>query len=72
LRELCGPHGGGTDVEDLPGLDEVVEGFHSFFDWCVGIVSMNLEEVDVGGTQALERSFDRFEDCGARKACGCC
>ena len=31
---------------------------------------MNLEEVDVGGTQALERSFDGLEDCGARKACG--
>ena len=46
--ELIGPHAGGADVADFSGFDEVVEGFHGFFDGGGGVEAVDLEQVDVG------------------------
>ena len=61
-RELVGPHGAGADVVHLAALDEVVQRFHRLFGRHGGVVPVDLEEVDVFRSQALERGIDRFEN----------
>ena len=47
LHQLVSPHGAGTDVAHFSRFDDVVEGFHGFSDGCVGVETVDLEEVDV-------------------------
>jgi hypothetical protein len=54
LGELRGVHGGGAEVADLPGLDDVVEGLHGLVDWSLGIEAVDLVEVDVIGAEPAQ------------------
>lgn len=60
--ELRCPHTRSTDVSYFSGLYEIMERFHSLFDWGVRVKAMNLEEIKVVGVQALEGSIDRGKD----------
>jgi hypothetical protein len=51
LRELPGVHQGRADVSDLPGVYQVVQGLHGFFDRCFGVPPVDLVQVDVVGGQ---------------------
>ena len=67
-HELGSPHATGADVADFPGLNQVVQGFHCFFDGHVLVEAVNLEEIDVGSLEAGERGVDSVKDGLARKA----
>ena len=64
--KLIRPHRACSDVMNLASLHEVVKRFHGLFRGYRGIVSMDLEKVNVIGSQTLERSIDSFKDCAAR------
>ena len=60
--ELPGVHGGGAEVADLPGLDDVVEGLHGLCDWSLGIEAVDLVEVDVVGAEPGQGGVDLLND----------
>jgi hypothetical protein len=62
MRELPAPHRACADVADFTALNEVVQGFHRFFGGHPGVVSVDLEKIEVRGLQARERGVDRVED----------
>jgi hypothetical protein len=64
--ELVRPHGTSANIPHLAALDEVVKSLHGLFDWRVGIKSMDLEHIDVGCIQTLERLLNGVEDCRSR------
>ncbi len=68
LGELPGVHGGGADVADFAGLDDVMEGFHGLFDGGFAVPAMDLVEVDVVGAEAFEALVEFEEDFFAGEA----
>ena len=68
LGKLPGVHGGGSDVADLAGFDDVVEGFHGLFDGGFVVPAVDLVEVDVVGAEALEALVELEEDLFAGEA----
>lgn len=46
-RELCSPHAACADISHLTAANQVVESFHCLFDWCIGVETVDLKEVDV-------------------------
>lgn len=62
LGELPRPHRAGADIAHLAALDDVVQGFHCFFDGHSVIEAMDLEQVDVVCSKALERGVDLAEN----------
>ena len=48
--------------------DESIECAKGFFDWCDGVVAVNLVEIDVVGLQAPETGIDSIHDVSARGA----
>ena len=47
---------------DFAGLDEVVKRFHGLFRRNRGVVSVDLEKVDIVCSETLERGIDSFEN----------
>ena len=70
LGELPGVHGGGSDVADLAGLYNVMEGFHRLFDRSFVVPAVDLIEVDVVSAQTLEALVEFKEDLFAGKTFG--
>lgn len=68
FRELIRPHRTCAYIAHLPGLDEVVEGFHGFVDRGLGIEAVDLEQIDVMSLKALQGRINGVEDRGARQA----
>ena len=62
VRELPAPHRACANVAHFTALNEVVQGFHRFLAGHVGVVSVDLEKIEVRGLQARERGVDRVED----------
>ena len=48
------PHGAGADVAHFARADEVVEGLHGFGGGGGGVEAVDLQEVDVVGSEAAE------------------
>jgi hypothetical protein len=46
-------------MEYLSRGNEVVQAVHEFFNACIEIIPMDVEYVDVGGPQVLQRGIDR-------------
>jgi hypothetical protein len=46
-----------------------VECFHSFCNGCVGVETVDLEEVDIGCVQTSEGGLDGVEDCLPGETC---
>ena len=67
MCELPAPHRTCTDVAHFTALNEVVQGFHRFLCGDLGIISVDLEKIEVRGLQARERGVDRVEDGRARE-----
>src|SRR5581483_838300 len=59
---------GGADIADLAGANELVERRQSFFDRGLGILAMQLEEIDMIGAEPLQRGVDRLDQMLARGA----
>ena len=68
LGELPGVHGGGADVADFAGFDDVVESFHGLFDGGFVVPAMDLVEVDVVGLEAAKTLVELKEDLFAGEA----
>ena len=66
LGELPGKHARCADVAGFACLDNIVEGFHRFGDWGIGIEAMNLVEIDIVRAQAAQRCIDLLHDVFAR------
>ncbi|MCY1199020.1 hypothetical protein D9M72_104140 [compost metagenome] len=62
LRKLPRPHAAGAEIADLAGLDHIMQGLHRFLDRRLRVVTVDLVQVYVVGTQALQRSVDRMEN----------
>lgn len=62
LLELPTPHRAGADVPHFPALHKIVQRLHRFFRRNVGVVSVDLEQVDVGGVETSERGVDGVEN----------
>lgn len=67
LSKLPGPHRTCSDISDLAAFDEVVKGFHRFFRCGVGVIAVNLQEVDVRSLKTFERGVYSIEDRLSRK-----
>ena len=61
MGKLPAPHRACTNVAHFTTLNEVVEGLHRLLGGYIGVISMDLEEIEVRGPQAYERGFDRVE-----------
>jgi hypothetical protein len=68
VRKLPAPHRTRANVAHLAALHEIMERLHCFFSRNAGVISMNLEEIEVRGLQARERGLDRIEDGCTRKS----
>lgn len=66
--ELIGPHGAGPNVSYLPGLHEVMKCFHGLFNRHTVVETMNLEKVEVIGTESLQGGIDGGKDSLAGKS----
>jgi len=53
-------------IPHLARFDDIGEGPHSFFERRFGIVAMALIEIDIVGSQTIERSIELLEDLRAR------
>jgi hypothetical protein len=62
VRELPAPHRTCANVAHFTALNKVMQGFHRFLGGDLGVVSVDLEEIEVRGLQARERGVDRVED----------
>src|ERR1039458_2744698 len=68
LGELPGEHAAGADVASLASAHYVMQCLHGLLDWRAAVPAMDLIEVDVVHTQALQRGVDRTENVLARQA----
>ena len=66
-RKLDSPHGAGTNVVHLAALDQVMQCLHRLLDWSVVVESVDLQEIDVVGIEALQGGIDLVEDGLARQ-----
>ena len=62
LLELIRPHGARTNISDFPRLHKIMEGFHRLLWLYCGVVSMDLQQVDVVGVQSLQACIYGIED----------
>ena len=62
VRELPASHRACANVAYFTTLNEVVESFHCFFCGDVGVITVDLEEIEVGGLQPHKRGVDRVEN----------
>ena len=69
LCELIGPHRTRPDVSHLAASDEIVQGLHCFLDRRFLVEAVYLQQVDIVGLEALERSVHGVEDRCSRKPC---
>src|ERR1019366_5007660 len=68
LGELPGEHAAGADVAGLTGAHDVVQSLHRLRNRRAAVPAMDLIEVDVVHTKALQRGDDRAENVLARQA----
>src|SRR4051794_38110170 len=57
-----------ADIADLAGADEVVERVQRFLNWGERIEAVELEEVDIVRSEALEGALDCGDQVEARRA----
>ena len=60
--QLVGGPFADPDVEGLALPDDLGERLHRLFEWCLGVESVRLVQVDVIGPQPGQREVDRFGD----------
>lgn len=70
-RELRRPHRARADVAHLARLHQVVQCLHGLLDRGGRVEAVDLEQIDVTGTEAREGRFYGVEDGSAREACVC-
>ncbi len=70
LAELPGIHGRCADIESFALADDLIERFESFFDGGFVIEAVDLIEIDVIGTEALQAVIDGVMDVLAGEAAG--
>ena len=59
---------GAAGVADFSGADEIIEAAQNFFLRCHGVKAMELEQVDIIGAKAFQRTIHGFRQMGARGA----
>ena len=62
VLKLASVHGRGAQRSHLAGLDQIVERFHGLLDWRFIVEPVDDVEIQVVGTQSLERSIDLVMD----------
>ena len=67
-RKLICPHRASPDISHLSGPDEIMQCFHSLFNWYIGIEAVDLQKIEVIGSESLQGGIDGVEDCLAGKA----
>ena len=62
LGELPCPHRRGTEITDLPDLDEIVQRFHRFLDGRFRVEAVDLVQIDVISAEAGQGGIDLLHD----------
>src|SRR5689334_15212409 len=60
--KLSRPHAAGTDVPDLTTLHQIMQSLHGLLDGDTVVESVDLQKINVVGTQSLQGSIDLLEN----------